>query len=196
MIEAITDWWFGDWTDDLPQPEQDPQMKRWWMKDPATDALIIERWGHLLEADLAPWEATPRGALAKVLVLDQFSRVVHRGSGRAFAQDVEARATVSRALARGFDRALAPIERSFLYMPLMHSEDLADHDRALELFGQLVEDTAGTARAKGYEMTLHFEHKHREIVARFGRYPHRNAALGRASTAQELEFLEQPGSSF
>jgi len=196
MIEDILGWWFGDWDDAVPQAEDDPQMRRWWHAAPEIDAHIRDTYRHLLSEDLSEWEATPRGRLAKVLVLDQFSRVVHRGTGRAFENDAEARATLRRGLVRGDDGELQPIERSFFYMPLMHSEDLGDHDLAIRLFGDLADDTAGLARAKGYVMTLDFERKHRAIVEQWGRYPHRNAPLGRESTPEELEFLKQVGSSF
>lgn len=139
---------------------------------------------------------TPRGTLALVIVLDQLSRNLGRGSAAMFTSDARARALVRSSLARGDEAHLAPIERYFLYMPLMHSEDLADHELALDRFGALQAETAHTARASVYAGALDYERRHRDIVARFGRYPHRNALLGRASTAEEQVFLTEPGSSF
>ena len=127
--------------------------------------------------------------VALVVVLDQFSRNLYRGAARAFAQDAHARECAREALARGDERGLLPVERQFLYMPLEHSEDLADQERCVELMRSL----------EAYEPTrglTEWAIRHRDIVARFGRFPHRNAALGRASTPEEIEFLKQPGSGF
>ena len=127
--------------------------------------------------------------LALVVVLDQFSRNLYRGDARAFTQDERARACAGEALARGDDRSLSPVERMFLYLPFEHSEDLADQDRCFELMGSLeaFSETRGMVR---------WSEKHRVIIRLFGRFPHRNAALGRAPTAEEIEFLKQPGSGF
>jgi len=162
---------------------------RWWDKDAAFDAEIRQRFGELhaevSRGEHEDWRATPRGALAYVIVLDQFSRNMFRGTPGAFASDPQALAAARDALARGVDQSLTPEERSFLYMPLMHSEDLADQERCVELF-----------RALGNAYSLGFAEQHRDIIARFGRFPHRNAILGRASSPEELAFLTQPGSSF
>ncbi|WP_189338064.1 DUF924 family protein [Halomonas elongata] len=162
---------------------------QWFRKDPALDAEIAERFADTLEAalrgELWRWRETPRGRLAEVIVLDQFSRNIHRDTPRAFAADPVALVLAQEAVARGDDRALEPGERAFLYMPYMHSESRIVHDEALRLFDQ-----------PGLERNLEFEHRHREILERFGRYPHRNVILGRHSTVEELAFLEQPGSSF
>jgi len=125
----------------------------------------------------------PEGRLAEILVLDQFSRHIHRDTPGAFAQDPMALALAQEAVALGIDQDLEKSRRHFLYMPYMHSESLVIHDRALELFEAL-----GVA--------VDFEIRHRDIIERFGRYPHRNETLGRKSTAEEIEFLKQPGSSF
>jgi uncharacterized protein (DUF924 family) len=162
---------------------------RWFAKDGAFDAELRDRFGPLAaaaaEGRLARRAGTPRGALGLVLLLDQLPRNLHRGDPRAFAQDEKARAVASAALAAGHDAALGPDERLFLYLPFEHSEDLADQERAVELFGRL-----GDPELLGYAV------RHRDIVARFGRFPHRNAVLGRPSTAEELAFLEGPNSSF
>jgi uncharacterized protein (DUF924 family) len=162
---------------------------RWWRKDPAFDAEIRTRFHDLHRAVAAgareDWRATPRGALAYVVVLDQFSRNMFRDTAGMFASDAQAVAAARAAVDRGDDRALADTERMFLYMPLMHSEDLADQDRCVDLF-----------RALGRSYELNYAEQHRDIVRRFGRFPHRNQLLGRASTPDEVEFLKQPGSSF
>lgn len=164
------------------------QPAQWWKVDPAFDRLIAERFGALHEAacrcELFAWRASPEGRLAEVIVLDQFSRNIHRGTVRAFAADALALALAQEAVAVGADEALDEVQRPFLYMPFMHSESPAIHAVAEPLFA---------AQAPG---NLDFERRHRAIVDRFGRYPHRNAILGRASTPEELEFLQQPGSSF
>jgi len=200
-IETLLAWWFADWTEDGPMDwGSDPALKRWWKADPAIDATIRERFGPWLEALRGPageaWAETPRGALARVLLLDQVSRVMHRGSGRAWENDAVARATVYAVLEAGWDAQLEWIERQFLLMPLMHSEDRADHDRAELEFARLAADTAGSQRAGNYTNLVDYEQKHRAIVDRFGRYPHRNALLGRESTPEEQAFLQEDGSSF
>lgn len=173
--EDVLAFWFAD-------------PARWWKKDPAFDTEIRERFLALHEAidcgEHDDWLETPRSALAHVVVLDQFSRNMFRGTARGFASDARALSAARRAVDRGYDRALSNDERSFLYMPFMHSEQLADQERACALFSGCRPDQA------------RFAELHRDIVRRFGRFPHRNAVLGRASTPEEEEFLKQPGSSF
>lgn len=194
--------WFGDWSDDEPLPTSPPQYALWWARDPQADEALRERFGAANRAaragELDAWAETPRGALALVILLDQLTRNLHRDSGEMFSADERARAVVRRALAAGHEAHLAPIERYFLYMPLMHSEDLADHDLAMDKFGALLDEARRreSPRTSIYEVGLDFERGHRDIIARFGRYPHRNALLGRATTAEEAAFLEQPGSSY
>lgn len=162
---------------------------RWWSKDEAFDRNIQERFGSLHECaarcELWGWRSTAAGRLAEVIVLDQFSRNLFRDSPQSFAQDPLALALAQEAVARGADRELPSARRAFLYMPFMHSESLAIHEAAAPLF-QSLED----------ERTVEFERRHRAIVERFGRYPHRNAILGRVSTAAEIEFSRGPGSGF
>ena len=166
---------------------------RWFRKDPAVDAKIRTRYGAAIEAALAgaceAWSATPRGALARILLLDQFTRNVFRGTPRAFAGDPLALDLAGRAVDAGFDRELDPHERWFLYLPFEHAEDAAAQDRSLELFGALARDT-------GHREPLEWAEKHAAVIRRFGRYPHRNAILGRASTPEELAYLDEPGSGF
>lgn len=168
---------------------EDTQHAQWWKKDADFDRLIIERFSDLhrraTRCELFDWRRDPRGRLAEIIVLDQFSRNMFRGQPESFAQDALALALAQEAVAAGADLALQAVERSFLYMPYMHSESLAIHAVAVELF-----------RENGIEGNLDFELKHQAIIERFGRYPHRNAILGRVSTPEEIEFLKQPGSGF
>ena len=163
--------------------------KQHFVKDTALDEAIRSRFGATLEAaarcELFAWRATPEGRLAEILVLDQFSRNVHRDTVRAFAQDALALALAQELVASGQDRSLPLAQRSFAYMPYMHSESALVHAQAVALFSQ-----------PGLEDTLSFELRHQEIITRFGRYPHRNTILGRQSTSEELAFLSEPGSGF
>ena len=163
--------------------------KQHYAKDAALDEAIRTRFGATLEAaarcELFGWRTTPEGRLAKVLVLDQFSRNVYRDMARAFAQDALALALAQELVASGQDRSLPLAQRSFAYMPYMHSESALVHTQAVALFSQ-----------PGMEDTLRFELRHKDIIDRFGRYPHRNTLLGRTSTAEELAFLSEPGSGF
>lgn len=176
--ESVLRFWFAE-----IEPAQ------WWRKDTGFDRLIARRFGALHQAaargELFRWRATPDGRLAEVIVLDQFSRNLHRDSPLAFACDGMALVLAQEAVAAGADTALPAVRRAFLYMPLMHSESAAIHRAAVELFA-----------APGLENNLDFELRHQAIIDRFGRYPHRNAVLGRPSTAEELAFLNEPGSSF
>lgn len=159
---------------------------RWFKADPAFDAAIRARFGMLHEeaaqGALASWEATAEGALALVLLLDQFSRNLFRGDARAFAQDEAARAIAERAIARGFDKAFPVPERRFFYLPFMHAEDMAAQERCIAL-----------CRAAGDPEGVRYAEAHRDIIARFGRFPNRNAALGRATSGAEQAFLDSGG---
>jgi uncharacterized protein (DUF924 family) len=172
----------GFWFDELTP-------KQHFAKDTALDALIRTRFGATLQAaargELQPWRTDAPGRLAEIIVLDQFPRNIHRDTPQAFACDALALGLARELVAQGLDRALPLPQRAFVYIPYMHSEDLGAHTEALPLFSQ-----------PGLENNLHFLHRHTEIIRRFGRYPHRNAVLGRASTPEELAFLQQPGSSF
>jgi len=158
-------------------------------KDAALDAAIRTRFGATLEAaargELAAWRATAAGRLAEIIVLDQFSRNVYRDTPRAFAQDALALTLAQELVAREQDRCLPLAQRRFVYMPYMHRESALVHTQAVALFSQ-----------PGLEDNLRFELLHKAIIDRFGRYPHRNAILGRTSSAEELVFLSEPGSSF
>jgi len=159
---------------------------KWFKKDAAFDAEITRRflglWQAATAGKLAPWEATPEETLALVIVLDQFPRNMFRGDGRTYQADALARAVASRAIARGFDQQMLRGERQFFYLPFMHSEDLPDQERCVEL-----------ARAYGDDEFTKFAEQHADIVRRFGRFPHRNAMLGRTTTPEERVFLDAGG---
>lgn len=163
--------------------------KQLFAKDAALDVMMLERFGTTLimagQGELFGWRATPLGRLAEIVVLDQFSRNIYRGTPQSFAQDAQALTLAQELVASGQDQALTLAQRTFAYMPYMHSESRLIHRQAVELFAQ-----------PGLENALNFEHRHQTIIARFGRYPHRNAILGRASTLAEQSFLNQPSSSF
>jgi uncharacterized protein (DUF924 family) len=162
---------------------------QWWEVDPVLDRDIGERFGDLLEsasaAELFEWRVDALGRLAEIIVLDQFSRNIHRGTPRAFSQDPMSLALAQEAVTRGAVNALSPIERAFLLLPYMHSESRRIHVEAEQLY-----------REHAPEDNYQFELKHKVIIDRFGRYPHRNEILGRESTPEEIDFLKQPGSSF
>lgn len=178
MAESVLHFWFREL-----QPEQ------WWRVDPGLDRAIAARFGELHAraacAELYPWRASPQGRLAEIIVLDQFSRNLFRDDARAFASDPIALALAQEAVAAGADQALTEVERAFLYMPYMHSESRAIHAVGEQLY-----------RQHAPRANHDFELRHKAIIDRFGRYPHRNAALGRESTPEEIAFLAQPGSRF
>lgn len=184
MQEDILAFWFGD------RPGVD--RAEWFRADAEFDDEIRRRFGPVIDAAIAgahaDWNETPRGSLARVIVLDQFTRNVFRGTPRAFAGDDLALATARQAIARGFDAALTPVERRFLYMPFQHSERLEVQRESLQLFARLA--------AEGLTDPLRWAQHHHDIIARFGRFPHRNDTLGRVSTPDEQSFLGTPGSRF
>ncbi len=165
------------------------EPRQWFQKSIRLDRDIKQQFGELhrqaCACELSDWRDSPRGRLAEILILDQFSRNIYRDHPEAFANDALALALAQEAVRQGADQSLEAQERAFLYMPYMHSESQVIHEEALKLFDQ-----------PGLENNLKFEYRHLEIIERFGRYPHRNAVLGRESTSEEQAFLEQPGSSF
>lgn len=178
QAQDILDFWF------------DPNHRSlWFAKSDAFDYKIREQFQIIhqqaIQAELWSWRKTPEGRLAEIIVLDQFSRNIYRDQAQAFAYDSLALALAQEAISLQLDAQLSPEQRSFLYMPFMHSESKLMHEYALKLFQRL-----------GNEINLSFAKKHKIIIDRFGRYPHRNEILGRTSTAEELEFLTQPNSSF
>ena len=178
MIEEVLSFWF-----EQNGPEQ------WWTRDPRFDAEIRSRFGSLhgraVLGELHGWRDTPEGRLAEIVVLDQFSRNLYRDDGRAFAADGMALALAQEAVRVGADQAVPPVRRPFVYMPYQHSESPQIHEEAMRLFERLEDPES-----------LDFERRHKAIIDRFGRYPHRNEVLGRPSTDEEIAFLREPGSSF
>jgi uncharacterized protein (DUF924 family) len=189
-IQQVLDFWFA--------PEGDPMhlqsRPEWFRKDDAFDAAIRSTFGSLIEDALAGrldhWASSRAGAVARIVVLDQFTRNTFRNTARAFAGDAQALAAARSLVASGDDRVLPGVHRMFVYLPFEHAEDMAMQDECVRLMQRLAADETRFADL------VTFAEKHRVIVQRFGRFPHRNASLGRASTPDELAFLEQPGSGF
>ncbi len=178
QLDGVLEFWF-----------KEIEPKSWWVKDQSFDKMIGERFGALHESaskgELYLWRSSSQGRLAEVIVLDQFSRNMFRDDPKSFAQDPMALALAQEAVALGMDAHLNDKEKSFLYMPYMHSESKIIHAQSLRLFSQ-----------PGLEGNIDFAKKHKAIVDRFGRYPHRNKILGRKSSPKEIEFLSGPESSF
>jgi uncharacterized protein (DUF924 family) len=198
-IDEILTAWFG-----APDETPEARAKRWFVPDPAYDAELRSRFGDLVTAaargELDAWQATPRGALALVILLDQMSRNIYRGTARAFAQDARALAITRAALAAGHEKSLGWDERAMLLMPFEHTEDRDTQRESVAAFEALHTEAiaagAPEATIKGLATALDFARRHAAIIDRFGRYPHRNAILERTSTGEEVEFLQQPGSRF
>lgn len=187
---AILDFWFGP----PGSAEHGKSRPEWFRMSAAFDAEIGHRFGPTIEralrGELRAWDAQPESALAHILVLDQFTRNAFRATPRAFAGDALALAAARSMVATGHDAVLLPVQRSFVYLPFEHAEDMAMQDESVRLFEQL------NAAAPGMGNGLDYARRHRAVVVRFGRFPHRNAWLGRESTAEELAFLQEPGSGF
>ncbi|TPH16590.1 DUF924 family protein [Litorilituus lipolyticus] len=168
---------------------EEVSQENWWIKDNAFDKEITERFLTLhqqaIQGELFAWRDSALGCLAEIIILDQFSRNIYRDLPQAFSADSMALTLAQQAISSSKDKELNTTQRAFLYMPFMHSESLLIHDVAVKLFTDL-----------GVSSNLAFEIKHRDIIAQFGRYPHRNIILNRQSSAEEIEFLQQPGSSF
>jgi uncharacterized protein (DUF924 family) len=191
----ILQFWFGDqrFGDGAEKTQQ-----FWFAKNPAVDREIRDRFGPLLQPareGTLGWQDTPRGRLAMILLLDQFSRNIFREAAEAFAYDPAALALSLEGLAQGDDRPCGLFERAFFYLPLEHAEDPACQQRSVALFRSLLEEAPEPLR-KTFASFYDYAERHREIIARFGRFPHRNALLERVSTPEEQAFLQQPGSSF
>lgn len=198
--QDVLDFWF---TPDPGQPA-DAMRTAWFKKDDGFDAEIGRRFGALIDQAVAgglqEWDQqAPAGTLARILLLDQFTRNVYRGTPQAFAGDAQALAAAQALVASGQDLSLPPLQRSFVYLPYEHAEDLAQQDLAVALYTRLAGDhtvAASTELAKGIAGMLDYAHKHHEVIARFGRFPHRNEILDRPSTPEEQEYLSQPGAGF
>jgi uncharacterized protein (DUF924 family) len=188
--QDVLDFWFG-----APgSAEFGTPRKAWFVKDSEFDRVIAERFGPSIEqalrGELDAWAKTPSGAIARILLLDQFTRNAFRGDRRAFAGDAQALAAATALVGSRQDESLPPLIRAFAYLPFEHAESLAMQDEAVRLFNRLVPTSP--------ELTsmLDYAHRHREVIARFGRFPHRNAILGRQSTAEELTYIATPGTAF
>jgi len=187
----VLDFWFG-----APGSASDGQARReWFVKNPSFDAEVRQRFGAAIECALGgglrEWDQQgPQGVLARILVLDQFTRNAWRDTPRAFEGDTLALQAAHRLADSGAHRELPPQQRAFAYLPFEHAEDAAMQERAVALF------TALAAGHPGFEEMRDYAHRHRGVIARFGRFPHRNAILGRASTPEEIAFLREPGSRF
>jgi len=189
--QDVLDFWF------LPpgDPGYGKARKEWFRKDPAFDAQIRTRFGSLIAQALAgglhEWEMEgPQGALARILLLDQFIRNAYRGAPESFAGDTLALAAAQALVDSGADRQLPPFQRAFVYMPYEHAEDARMQQCAVDLFARLAAEHAG------FDDMLDYAHRHRGVIARFGRFPHRNPILGRSSSADELQYLSEPGAGF
>jgi uncharacterized protein (DUF924 family) len=195
--DELLNFWFGNDTDDAAVAEAKAEL--WWGHRQETDEVLQSRFGAAASAAAAGvldhWTGSPRGRLALILMLDQLPRAIYRATSAAFAQDAKARTVAEQGLASGADRLLRPIERLFFYLPFEHSEDLADQDRSVELYRELVTSVPTTQR-ETFAGFFEYAVRHRDVIRQFGRFPHRNQILGRESTPEEKAFLEQPGSSF
>ncbi len=187
QAQAVLDFWFG-------QPPALAPRQEWFKKDAAFDTQITQRFGGLIEEALAggllDWLQSGPAALARTLLLDQFTRNTFRGTARAFAGDAQALEGARILVARAWHMALTPLQRWFAYLPFEHSEELAAQHEGMRLFDALAAEHPDMADAREWAL------KHFVIIERFGRYPHRNALLGRHSTPEEVAFLQQPNSSF
>jgi uncharacterized protein (DUF924 family) len=196
-IDQVLDFWFGACDSD---GALDPAKQKMWFGDGRRhDAAIREKFGALHQSacrgELDAWAGTPRGRMALIILLDQFSRHVHRGTPLAFAQDPAAQRLALDGVNGGADRKLIPAQRSFFYLPFEHAEDVELQRLSVRCFEDLSHAVA-PAHQKDYDSFLDYARRHLAIIERFGRFPHRNAMLGRTSTSEEIAFLKQPGSSF
>ncbi len=193
---GVLAFWFGE----PGSSERDAFRKLWFEKSEATDRQIADRFGPLIEralrGELNDWSQQPESALAQILLLDQFTRNVFRDTPRALAGDARALAAATAMVGQRQDETLPALQRCFVYMPFEHAEGIGAQDEAVRLFTRLVDAQASTALAADLQNMLDYAERHRAVIRRFGRFPHRNAILGRHSTPDEILFLQQPGSRF
>lgn len=205
-VQTILEFWFGEESSQLneaqPRSSQDiakQQSKLWWSKDETIDNDILQRFEPTLKALLtghySSWFETPQGRLAAIIVLDQFSRNMYRDNAHAFTQDSLALHWALQGIRQGDDKKLTPLQKVFFYLPLEHCEQLNMQNLAIEKFEQLAADSPASFSdlANGF---LNYAQQHQQVIARFGRFPHRNPILNRDSTQEEQEYLAQPGSGF
>lgn len=195
VVDEILAFWFGD---GVVTPEQDELVaRRWFVRDAAFDREVRERFGTWVERAIdgvlgAEWTSTPPARLAQILLLDQFTRNIYRSDPRAFAGDTRAQSLALDGIERGDDLALPPERRVFFYMPLEHAEDIALQQRSVEAFSALATLAPPELRAR-YDNYLDYARRHRDVIERYGRFPHRNAVLGRVTTPEEQAYLEAGG---
>jgi uncharacterized protein (DUF924 family) len=196
-VRQVLDFWFS--AAELDAPQIDSRMERWFGAAPGVDAQIREEFGEQVRKALAgrlePWAETAEGRLALIVLLDQFCRNIYRGTSKAFAGDRRALKLCVEGSIRGDYKALSPIQRVFFFMPLQHSESLNVQDKSVRIFNALAEGVSDTLR-ETFLMFAHFAELHRDIVARFGRFPHRNRHLGRRNTTEEQQYLTAEAPSF
>jgi uncharacterized protein (DUF924 family) len=196
-IKDVLNFWFGE----IRETEEYLQARTqlWFMGDPKTDEMIRQKFepllGEFIAGNHGDWCGQPPGRLASIIVLDQFSRNLYRGTPKAFAQDSAALKLALDGIAMQADRLLHPVQRLFFYLPLEHSEDLAIQEQSIKLYAQLLQETPAPIK-ESFEENLDYAMQHYEIIQKFGRFPHRNKTLSRPSTDEEIEFLKLPGSSF
>jgi len=201
-IEIILDYWFEGIDEHTVLSGDSQIVKRWFVKDEQVDVEIEKQFGpDLIKArkgKFNDWVQTPRGRLALIILFDQFSRNIYRDSPKAFDKDLQALEYCLRSIKDGADEKLTLIERIFLYMPMMHSENLKVQEKGLEYFGRLVKiaEENQDKNADYFKYTVDYAQKHYDIIERFQRFPHRNEIFNRRSTPSEIEFLKEPGSSF
>ncbi|RON93557.1 DUF924 family protein [Pseudomonas fluorescens] len=195
--QPLLDWWFGH--AESPDEISADKGKLWFGKRDSQDLEARERFGvfvdQALAGELTEWTQRPEGWLAVVLLLDQLPRMIFRDSPKAFSGDLRAQKLVAQGIAADFDRQLKPIQRVFIYLVFEHCENLAVQNEAVSRFIDLLAEQPEAERAV-FADNLDYAERHRKVIARFGRFPHRNAVLGRESTAEELAFLKEPGSRF
>ncbi|NET55767.1 MAG: DUF924 domain-containing protein [Symploca sp. SIO2E6] len=189
QIKEILDFWFGKPQD----PDYGKIRKFWFTKNPEFDQEVRSRFLSVYQqaaaGQLDQWRTSPHSCLALIILLDQFPRNLFRSQPQAFASDPQALSMAQYAINQGFDQQLPPVQRWFIYMPFEHSENLEHQRQSVELFTGLTDEP-------NFASAIDYAHRHLKVIERFGRFPHRNQILGRASTPEELEFLQQPGSSF
>nr|WP_283777744.1 DUF924 family protein [Sansalvadorimonas sp. 2012CJ34-2] len=194
--QPVLDFWFGPLHDGFPQEDR---LGLWFRGKPDDDRDINSRFGNLVHnavyGELTGWESNPKSRLALIILLDQFTRSIYRKTAAAFSSDQRAQELARDTINKGWDKELAFTERQFLYMPLMHSEQLSDQELCIRAFKQLAEDVP-EGRKEYINSSVHYAVEHRDLIARFGRFPHRNKALERESTAEELEYLSSGASSY
>ena len=196
--DTIREYWFGTALEDAAATARE-QARLWWSKNPEVDDEIRRRFESWVikagSGELDNWASNPQDRLTLILLTDQFPRSIYRDSAKAFSFDSKALSLAYTGIDAGFDAALRPLEKVFFYLPLEHSESNADQKRSVSLFQKLVDDASPDQKPTFTEY-LDFAVRHRDIISRFGRFPHRNKALGRISTSEEMSFLKQPGSGF